>query len=149
MSKSLHSLDDLVYAALVRAANANERCPTNPDIAHMMGAQSVSSAARAISRLEQRGLIEVRRFSCGRDVRIKETGKSTAPYPGTRNSHWRITGSKVGVAAARPYVRQEERPTPPEPVQLRIVDRDPCPRCGTRADYGCAHIRPSVARAAA
>lgn len=26
--------------------------------------------------------------------------------------------------------------------------RDPCWRCGTRADYGCKHARPALARAA-
>jgi transposase len=43
-----------------------------------------------------------------------------------------------------PYNHREarQRVSPVEPkVILSRVDRDPCPRCGTRRDIGCVHVK--------
>lgn len=38
-----------------------------------------------------------------------------------------------------------QRVTPSEDqLNERRIDRDPCPRCGVRADFGCAHSRAPV-----
>lgn len=39
--------------------------------------------------------------------------------------------------ARRARERMDER----ERALANVVDRTPCPRCGTRADFGCKHSR--------
>jgi len=136
-------------ASLEAAAAIGARCPSNADLAEIIGAASVSNGASIVSLLEQRGLITVKRFAMGRVVTIVATGHSTAPITGQR--HW----SERGVVRAQPPLRATSD-KPPEPIRVfrgdvaasRIVDRDPCPCCGTRRDVGCSHSARSISMGA-
>ena len=113
--------------AIEYAVAAGERAPTNVQLAALMGAKSATAGATCIASLEERGLIVVHRFHHGRTITLTRTGASTAPPPNPqprrerpkRNSHCFVPQ------------RVTEAPSP--------VFRDPCPRCGIRADVGCAH----------
>lgn len=124
---------DTIYAMLERAAEAGAVCPSNLAMAAAIGAGSVSSGPRALSRLEKRGLIRVMRGACNRVVVITATGKRTAGEVTT--PHW----SERGVIKSKPKVHTASEQPEAEPEQLSVVHRDPCPWCGVRADVGCQH----------
>jgi hypothetical protein len=118
-----------------RAAEHGERAPSNDTLAGALNAASPSAGADCISRLERAGIITVRRFHNARQITIVATGKSTAE-PTCKTPHH---------SAGKTRVRPKRLTRAPEEVPLAIFDapkvrlRDPCPRCGVRADLGCAH----------
>jgi hypothetical protein len=67
----------IAYDAICNAADTNQPCPLNMDIEDMLGFNSTSMGPKMISRLEQKGLIVVRRFQRFREVQIVATGKWT------------------------------------------------------------------------
>jgi hypothetical protein len=69
--------ETIIYDALTDAALAKRPCPTNLDLEMMIGCESSSTAPSIVRRLEQRGLIEVRRWQRFRTVKICATGDWT------------------------------------------------------------------------
>lgn len=69
------------YQMLVEAADKGLPCPVNMDIEMALGYDSCSMGALTITRLERKGLINVRRYQRFREVQIVETGKWTARHP--------------------------------------------------------------------
>lgn len=80
--------DRLIYGALDKAAKAGRPAPTCDDLLEVSGYSAVSSTVGAVQRLEQRGLIEVRRYQRSRQIMIVESGQWTA-RPLNQAPHWR------------------------------------------------------------
>ncbi|MCW2763371.1 MAG: hypothetical protein JWR85_3572 [Marmoricola sp.] len=118
----MNAADQLVYKAILAAADARKPCPSNADLSDIAGFQRQQSAGVSLARIEKAGLIQIDRVSNGRTIRIIATGQriSTARY----------------IAVERRYAQR--RPAFPETLPP-VVLRDPCPRCAVRADHGCAH----------
>lgn len=68
-------------AILKRAAEAGARCPSNGDIADMLGIASTGAASEIVSLLEAAGHITVERSRTSRIVTIVATGHRTAGIP--------------------------------------------------------------------
>lgn len=81
-----------IYRLLNSAAEAGEQCPTNQEIADLIGYSSTSKSSDAIAALERAGRITVERFQCSRRVTITASGKSTV-LTGKRAPHWRLAGT--------------------------------------------------------
>ena len=123
---------DVVYDALLRAARAGARCPTNLALAALLGVRSSSIPQKALVDLIAADKIVVTTTPFSREIFIPELGAtiraSKAP-----------DGSKRETDRAEAIARAERRePLPP------VLDRTPCFRCGIRADLGCEHQAPSV-----
>ncbi len=114
---SLPSRQAQVLAVILEAAEAGERCPMNRVIATRIDVAGTATVSEAITALEAKGTINVIRGSNSRVIEIAGTGLRTAG----------VTRAKRG-----PQVRH--LPIPPR------VFRQPCPRCGIRADIGCRHF---------
>lgn len=129
-----------ILDCIARAADNREVCPSNEHLAAVIGAASTASAVRYLSDLEKEGFIEIQRYACSRIVRIKASGKQTAGQAG--NPHWRDIGDGLLRPRLAPgktvKTRSADIAQESPAVQVR-VDREPCPRCGTRADIGCRH----------
>ncbi|MFC4256293.1 hypothetical protein GRI97_10805 [Altererythrobacter xixiisoli] len=69
--------EEVIYRALVEAAERGERCPLNIDLEMLAGYNSCSMGAAVLRRLERRGLIVVRRFQRFREVQITANGQWT------------------------------------------------------------------------
>ena len=121
------------------AAAASAPCPSNNALADRVGCQA-HDASTALSILEAHGLVVVRRAHRSRRVTIVATGQSTL---------WSLSATQARSAAAR-----AARVTDDDGVRLseaaiaaRRVDREPCPRCGVRADVhvggGCGRALPA------
>jgi len=124
-----------ILAAVERAANAGDECPTNIELADLAGLNSVGASSGALSRLQQRGLVVIERGPMHRVVTIVATGKKTAGV--VTVPHWSERGVKPVAPKPVPVSSPVLRPAPP-PI---AVDRTPCGFCGVRADYGCRHQR--------
>ncbi|MGW8202608.1 hypothetical protein ACWGM0_08670 [Sphingomonas bisphenolicum] len=66
------------FAILERAANAGAVCPTNVELADMLGYSSGNGPSGLVNLLEVSGLITVERSAMGRVVTIAKTGKRTS-----------------------------------------------------------------------
>lgn len=133
----------IVLAAITRAANAGTRCPYNGELADMIGGMSPTAGLNIVAALEKQGLIKVERFGAGREVTVIATGKKTF-YDGVRNPHWRIAMDNRAVpihVVQRPRAGKAADELPDENNLPPRIDREPCPRCGVRADIGCDHRR--------
>jgi hypothetical protein len=92
---------------------------------------STSDVAGLLDSLARRGLIAVERGANTRVVTILGTGLRTAGEArGERVNRGPSTTRRAGLDPA------SDPPLPP-----RGPERDPCPRCGVRADVGCGHRR--------
>lgn len=141
--------DDVIYNALVEAARRGRRCPTNGELAHLIGAQSASTSVTVLARLSRAGKVIVYSGNNQRVVDIPAFGIGTVGLmPGT---HWRERRGQPLTTHARPS-REEPTPEPIErdvaakkltalEIEERVVSRDPCPKCGVRGDIGCKHQR--------
>lgn len=117
-------VEQRVYQALVRAAEAGERCPANDELMSIPG-----SVSGAICRLIRKGFIEVKSESRHRVVRIVATGKCTA---GTvKNAHWRTQADYAGKAKpqapgkpAKPSLPSELRMTREQIMARADADRE-------------------------
>ncbi len=65
------------FAILERAANAGATCPTNVELADLLGYSSGNGPSGLVNLLEVSGLITVERSNMGRVVTIAKTGKRT------------------------------------------------------------------------
>lgn len=66
-----------IYKAIRAAAQADRPCPTCDDLVDLTGANAVATTVNIVKRLEQRGLIQVRRCQRERHVYVPEIGKWT------------------------------------------------------------------------
>jgi hypothetical protein len=145
MGTARHSAEDIVFHAIVRAARNGRPCPTNSELAALMGMASPSTSVRVLARLSQRGKIVVQSGQCSRVVDIPALGIGTAGRLPAR--HWREgRGQSLTTHArsARPAkVRAEAPPRGRGPNAEHAIilteSRDPCPYCGVRGDIGCKH----------
>lgn len=116
-----------ILAICVAAAAAGVRMPADREIAaglSMSGGGGVNAAMRRLTKL---GLIRVSQDRTVRQVTIVATGQETRGWqPGDR----------------RPHTVAHLPPPAPEKPMMR-VSRDPCFKCGIRADIGCEH-RPAA-----
>lgn len=112
-----------------RAANAGLPCPTNEAIAAHLGISSIGTASGYLSTLQKRGFIAVERGQMSRVVTILATGRRTS---------WEVRCQHVARLKKRAYTKRSEEAR--QKPLLHHVCRDPCPRCGTRADIGCRHV---------
>lgn len=80
-SASLTPKQQIVYAAILTAAEQGLPCPLNMDLEDLIGSDSTSMGPWIIMRLEQLGLIRVRRYQRFREVYVVELGKWTARHP--------------------------------------------------------------------
>lgn len=134
-------IDGQIFMMLHRAAERGDKCPSNIDISFAVGLSSPASATRILQRLEEKNLIEVYSGQCSRVVKICGSGKQTAgPTP---RAHWRNRPENARRRKWRYMPKDIGRVPEPEPSAsfqaLIPVNRDPCPRCGTRRDIGCSH----------
>lgn len=124
----------ILYRILCDTADRGAVCPTNFELADLAGVSCISTLNRATRNLADAGLIRIRTMpGNGRIVTIATTGHRTAtPPPPAPDAPPRryLRGSNAPIIAAQPL--------PPR------VDRQPCPRCGTRGDIGCTHGRAGV-----
>jgi len=67
----------IAYDALYNAAEGGLPCPINLDIEMLFGCSSGSTVPKYIRRLEEKGLIVVKRYQRFREVQIVATGKWT------------------------------------------------------------------------
>jgi len=93
--------ENMVYRALCRAAEADERCPTSIEIATMLDCSPGGTATGIVARLERRGLIQVERYQRERRVTIVATGKSTAQVR-TPAPHWRTRPRPASMPSVSP-----------------------------------------------
>lgn len=144
----------------LQLAAANEMpCPTNYEIATLVGYASIGSASMLLTDLERRGLIKVERFSTSRRVTIVASGASTfvpdtARPPAVAWSKRDRSGrqNRAGDPARCKAQRGQgagRAAAAHDPVidmaGVTLVDRDPCPRCGVRGDIDCGHRRARLA----
>jgi DNA-binding MarR family transcriptional regulator len=87
-SGPLSLFEGAVLAALTRAAERAEACPTADDLLEHIGFGAQSTTVAVIRRLEERGYIKVDRYQRSRRVTILATGKSTR-RPENTTPHWR------------------------------------------------------------
>jgi hypothetical protein len=117
----------IIYDALVRAARAGQACPSNSDLCRLIGATSVSTPAHSIARMEKAGKLRVTHEGNGREIHIVELNVTII------SKTWSNTTTRERETAQ--FERTMARIAPPPPP----VFRDPCFRCGVRADVGCEH----------
>jgi hypothetical protein len=87
--------EEVVLAAITRAANAGYPCPTADDLLDLLPQfHSVSVTVDIVNRLEAEGMIEVERYQRGRRVKIVSTGNMTA-LPTNLAPHWRTRPGNV------------------------------------------------------
>ncbi len=126
----------VIYDALVRAARAGAPCPSNTELCRLVGATSVATPAHSIARMAKDGKLRVTSASNGREIHIVELDVTIVSKMRTKNRTRERDTAQAERTAAR---------TPPPASR---VSRDPCFRCGVRADVGCEHT-PAWARAEA
>lgn len=98
----------IVLQALVRAANAGQRCPTADDLLELLPhLNSVSTTVVILKRLERKGMIKVDRYQRARRVTILKSGKATAA-PSSLAPHWRDRPRDVPAPAQ--HVVQQRKP---------------------------------------
>lgn len=144
MPRERYSGDEIVLRMIERAIEHGDRCPSNNEIATAVGATSCSRGANILTRLERLGIISVARGGSSRVVTILATGKKTAGE--VPRLHWRFRAENAHrrhVGYSMPAKGKLVDELPIEPIRMRVI-RDPCPRCGTRADIGCAHHASSL-----
>jgi hypothetical protein len=117
----------IIYDALVRAARAGAPCPSNTELCRLVGATSVATPAHAIARMAKAGRLKVTHASNGREIHLTELDVTIV-------SKMRTLMLKRDQQTAQAK-RAADRIAPPPPP----VFRDPCFRCGIRADVGCEH----------
>lgn len=129
----------VVLGMLEQAALAGRKCPTNEELGDRLNSGG-SYGSVVMAELEQLGVIRVTRFARGREVEIVGTALRTAPISHKR--HWRDQPERP----KRTYVRRVALPDDEVGAHFRgdvpldrLVDRDPCWKCGVRADVGCRH----------
>lgn len=111
MRASNFELQETVFRAIERAAQAGAPCPTNAELAVLLGLKSTGSASAFVFALEAGGRIAVERFGSARQVTILATGQATFYDPARRT-----------MKAVR--IKQPALPGPKKPPGLPLVPRD-------------------------
>jgi hypothetical protein len=124
----------VVLGMLVDAAEGGKPCPNNEVICDKVGLSSPAASSPMLVALENADLIRVERAGGNRRVQIIATGKWTG-WTEIRRGTGRLvgrvtspTGADRAIAIYRGHIPDSAR-----------VHREPCPRCGVRADVGCRH----------
>ncbi len=125
----------IIYDELVRAARAGDPCPSNSELCRLVGATSVATPAHSIARMAKAGLLRVTAASNGREIHIVELDTTIVSKMRTKLSIREKQSEQARRAASR------------APAPELAVYREPCFRCGVRADVGCEHT-PEWARPA-
>lgn len=124
MTLALSSRAKQVLAIFVQAAERNERAPSNLYITEQLGLTCEKAVTRFVTELSRAGLIEVRFSNQYRTIKIIATGKTTLPDPRSKKN----------------IEKQVRREFVEIPVRRKtVIDREPCRKCGVRADIGCRH----------
>lgn len=84
-----YEAEAVIFRALADAAAQSQPCPTADDLAALIPDGSVTRTVDIVRRLEQRGVIAVKRYQRGRQVLIVSTGDLTQP-PASASIHWRL-----------------------------------------------------------
>lgn len=77
----LTAKEQIAYQAIHYAAANDQPCPVNIELEFLMDCDSTSMGPWIIARLEQKGVIIVRRFQRFREVYVVELNKWTARHP--------------------------------------------------------------------
>lgn len=139
MSRHLDHSVAILMRAIERAIDNGEVCPSNDAIAGLLSLSSPSAGTTLINAAVKKGLIAVERGHHSRVVTVLATGKRTVAIT---DGHWLDREGEPAVPRRTrgPSIHTHARPRPiPDELLPPRVDRDPCPRCGVRADVGCRH----------
>lgn len=98
MIKDKETRASVALAAIKRAAEAGEPCPSNLQLARLIGAESMSAGANVVSFLAATGVISVERGSSNRVVTVHSIGKSTAGR--VKAPHWSARDVRPDLKAA-------------------------------------------------
>ena len=109
MSAELTPSEHIAYRALCEAAASNCQCPDNIELEVLTGRSSCSQGSKLVRRLEEKGMIQVRRYQRFREVLIIATGEWTARSPSRRTE--------------RPHVPKGNASRGPAPSAGRIAKK--------------------------
>ena len=126
----------IIYDELVRAARAGDPCPSNTELCRLVGASSVATPAHSIARMAKAGRLKVKHASNGREIHIVELDITI------------VSKMRTKLNIREKQAEQAQRAASRAPAPEVAVYREPCFRCGVRADVGCEHT-PEWARLAA
>lgn len=150
MTAPLTPSEHTVLAAIEKAAARGERCPSNDQIAGIIGC-GLGSASGMVTALERKGWIAVERGSTNRVVTVLATGKCTAgtvtsPHFRLReqvDGEARLAGTRRAIARSTGTVRTPV-PSKMAEIEPNYTQRDPCFFCGVRGDaeIKCARCGP-------
>lgn len=144
-----------ILAILKRSAKAGEHCPTNLQMGDEIGV-SGPTVLNYLNAMEREGVIEIIRGQARRVVIIVESGLRTAGE--VKALHWRFREAEGAVQTGKEAWRQAKEHSErraleslhaklakDERAASLYVERDPCIRCGVRADrhaeFGCGSYR--------
>ncbi len=117
----------IIYDELVRAARAGDPCPSNSELCRLVGASSVATPAHSIARMAKAGRLKVAHASNGREIHIVELDITI------------VSKTRTKLSIREKQSEQAQRAASRAPAPEMAVYRDPCFRCGVRADVGCEH----------
>ena len=86
MVNQLTKFEWVVLQMIERAADRGQPAPSNLDIEMEIGCNSSSIAPAIVKRLEEKGIIAVKRYQRAREITIIATGKQTARHPQRRTN---------------------------------------------------------------
>lgn len=118
-----------LLALLTECADKGAPFPRNDDICERLLIIGAGNPYEYIRHLEQNGLIRVERKGYIRRATIVSTGRRT---------DWSPPLAKKRQRSGFVHHVNAEAFSDDALARLR-VERDPCPRCGVRADVGCSH----------
>lgn len=103
-----------ILRAIRQAAKKNRPCPSNAELAELIGSRSPGSASHILQHLEQRGEFTVARHGWARTVFFDD-------------------GLHTAVPEFRTDVQPRERAAPPAPAAIvRSGEGAPCSACGCK-----------------
>lgn len=120
-----------VFKILQEHADAGQPCPSNNSLAERFGC-STSTICEAFLALQRRGLIAIKRGAKSRSITISATGQELV-------SRFRETGAVSQKRLLVDEMVREKMRERDERAERQRTYRDPCHKCGVRADYGCKH----------
>lgn len=118
---ALQEHDLIVLQALTEAAHGQRPCPTADELSALMGDVSPSTTVKSMQRLEAHGMISVRRYQRGRQVKITASGARTAS-PGNKTPHWRTRPPEMPSPALS--VVLERHPAMGDQVRFEAMKRN-------------------------
>lgn len=88
----------LVLHVLTEAADHDKVCPTNDELAGLIGGDA-GNTSYVLAALKRRGLITVQTFARTRQVTIVASGRSTR-LEGSAAAHWRSKAPSLALGSA-------------------------------------------------